>query len=73
MLVDKINSVYWGSNTSFKLTTPKTKAIIAPITAVVPICKPFGCHITKIKVTKKIKLATIILRLRTIYLYIKIY
>ena len=47
-------------NTSLKLTTPKTNAIIAPITAVVPICKFLGCQITKISVSIKIALANII-------------
>ena len=52
---------YTFDKTSEKLTTPRTKATIEPITAVVPICKFFGCQITKISVTIKIRLATIIL------------
>jgi len=47
-------------NTSLKVTTPKTKATIAPITAVVPICKSLGCQITKISVIIKIPLANIL-------------
>ena len=46
--------------TSLKFTTPNTKATIAPITAVVPICKPFGCQIIKTNVTKNRLIAKII-------------
>ena len=39
--------------TSLRLTTPTMSAAIAPMTAVVPICKPFGCQITKMRVIRK--------------------
>jgi len=39
--------------TSSKLTTPTMSATMAPITAVVPICKPLGCHIMNTRVIKK--------------------
>ena len=39
--------------TSWKLTTPMSRATIAPMTVVVPICKPFGCQITKMRVMRK--------------------
>jgi hypothetical protein len=39
--------------TSSRLTTPKAKALNAPITAVVPICNPRGCQMTRISVTRK--------------------
>ena len=35
--------------TSENDTTPVTIAIMAPITAVMPISKPFGCQITRAK------------------------
>ena len=45
------------SSTSEKLTTPVTIATTAPTRAVIPISKSFGCHITKIKVKRKITIA----------------
>jgi hypothetical protein len=47
--------------TSSKLTTPDSRAAIAPIMAVVPICRPFGCHITKSSVIRKMSMAISIL------------
>ena len=52
------------TSTSAKLTTSKSKAKIAPMMAVVPICKPLGCQITKLRVRRKREVATI-----TKYLY----
>lgn len=51
------------SNTSEKLTTPVMIATTAPIKAVIPISKPFGCHITKIKVKEKLQLLKLSLTL----------
>src|SRR5699024_3753615 len=47
------------SSTSEKLTTPVIIAMMAPISAVIPISKPLGCQITNIKVTTKIQIAKI--------------
>ncbi|MNZ91802.1 hypothetical protein D3C78_1107970 [compost metagenome] len=46
------------SATSVKLTTPVNKASAAPPIAGHPIPSPFGCQITKNKVSKKINIAT---------------
>ncbi len=40
------------SKTSEKLTTPSRTAIKAPVSAVMPISRPLGCHNTNNKVTR---------------------
>lgn len=46
------------------------EATTAPIKAVIPISKPFGCHITKIKVKRKITIAKIVINTHlTSYFY----
>ncbi len=49
------------SNTLEKLTTPVMIATTAPIKAVIPISKPFGCQITKVKVKRKITIAKVVI------------
>ena len=36
-------------------------ATTAPIKAVIPISKPFGCQITKVKVKRKITIAKVVI------------
>ncbi len=61
------------SITSEKLTTPVIIATTAPIKAVIPISKPFGCHITKSKVKRKITIANIVINTHLVsYFYIHI-
>jgi len=45
------------TRTSSKLTTPTSSATIAPMTAVVPICRPRGCQMTKISVMRNMSVA----------------
>lgn len=49
------------SNTLEELTTPVMIATTAPIKAVIPISKPFGCQITKVKVKRKITIAKVVI------------
>src|SRR5699024_4418015 len=49
------------SKTSEKLTTPVMIATIAPTKAVIPISSPLGCQITKIKVIRKMAIASIVM------------
>src|SRR5699024_12729374 len=62
------------SNTSERLTTPVMIATTAPIKAVIPISKPFGCQITKVKVKRKITIAKIVINSHLIsHFYIHIF
>ncbi len=62
------------SNTSERLTTPVMIATTAPIKAVIPISKPFGCQITKVKVKRKITIAKIVINSHlTSHFYIHIF
>ena len=49
---------------SVRVTTPSNSATAAPPIALQPICRPFGCQITRVMVTAKIRRATIMGRLR---------
>src|SRR5699024_12240677 len=48
------HTIFVTSITSLNPTTPTNKATIAPPHADHPIDNPFGCHITQIRVIKKI-------------------
>ena len=53
-------TMFVTTNTSEKLTTPRTKANTAPMSALVPICTPRGCQITKtnVPINKSVALIT---------------
>jgi hypothetical protein len=53
-------TIFHTTGISATVITPNSKAIPAPILAVQPMPKPLGCHITNIKVTRKMSNAVII-------------